>query len=45
MIMIWMDACPAMETDGGRNQRNLQAWPRFVYSATIGASNDDTLSF
>ena len=42
--MIWMDACPVMETDGGRNQRNLLARLVIVYSGAIGASDNHTLS-
>ena len=51
-----MDACPVlemevyrtgdliMETDGGRNQRNLVARLVIVYSGAIGASDNPTLS-
>ena len=40
-----MDACPLMETDGGRKQRNLLAQLVIVYSEAIGASDNHTLSF
>ena len=39
-----MDAYPAMEMDGGRNQRNLLAWLVIVYSGAIGASDNHSLS-
>ena len=40
----WMDACPVMETDGGRNQRNPLARLEIVYSGAVGASGNHTLS-
>ena len=43
-ILRWMDACPVMETDGGRNQRNLLARLVIVYSGAISASDNHTLS-
>ena len=39
-----MDACPVMETDGGKNQRNPLALLVIVYSGAIGASDNHTLS-
>ena len=39
-----MDACPVMETDGGRNQRNPLARLGIVYCGAIGASDNHTLS-
>ena len=41
----WMDACPVMETDGGRNQRNPLARLEIVYSGAIGASGNHPLSY
>ena len=39
-----MYACPVMETDGSRNQRNLLARLVMAYSGSIGASDNHTLS-
>ena len=39
-----MDACPVMETDGGRNQRNLLDRLVIVNSGAIGANDNQTLS-
>ena len=40
----WMDTCPVMETDDGRNQRNLLARLVIVYSSAIGATDNHTLT-
>ena len=39
----WMDACPVMETDGGRNRTNPLARLEIVYFGAIGASDNHTL--
>ena len=41
---IWMDGCHVMETDSGRNQRNLLARLKIFYSGAIGASDNRTFS-
>ena len=43
-FLQWIDACPVMKTDGGRNQRNLLARLEFVYSGAIAASDNHNLS-
>ena len=40
----WIDVCPVMETDGGRNQRTLLDRLVIVYSGAIGACDNLTLS-
>ena len=44
-LIGWMDACPIMETDGDRNQRNLLPRLVIVYSGAIGASDNQALFF
>ena len=40
----WMDPCPGIETDGGKNQRSLVFRLVIVYSGAIGAIDSHTLS-
>ena len=39
-----MDACPVMETDGGKNQRNLLALLVIVFEVVLSAPAPTTLS-
>ena len=39
-----MDACPVMETDGGRTLRNLLSLLVIIYAGAIDASDNPTLS-